>query len=207
MQTQACLVPLAHQPTPGDIGEVGREFGILGECQFALQTWEVRGYFLLHFRLMRESLHIMTQETWYVFPEAWNTRGPTWLHPKKSTAESLHEVVGSSKTKRASWRMACASIFIRFKMFFPPRVICACSVTELYLTLCDPMDCNHQALLSMGFPRQEYWSGLTFPPSGDLPYPGIEPASPLSSAWAGRFFNSEPPGKPCQSYINLTKSR
>jgi len=37
----------------------------------------------------------------------------------------------------------------------------------------------------MGFPRQEYWSGLPFPFSGDLPHPGIEPASPAS---AGRFF-------------------
>ena len=38
----------------------------------------------------------------------------------------------------------------------------------------------HQAPLSMGFSRQEYWSGLSCPPPGDLPHPGIEPASP---AW------------------------
>ena len=38
-----------------------------------------------------------------------------------------------------------------------------------------------QAPLSMGFPRQEYWSGLPFPPSGDLPDPGIKPASLVSS--------------------------
>ena len=43
------------------------------------------------------------------------------------------------------------------------------------------------------FPRQEYWSGLPFPPPGDLPDPGIEPMSP---ALAGRFFTAEPPGKP-----------
>ena len=35
-QIQTCLVPLAHQPTPGNVGEVGGEFGILGECQFAV---------------------------------------------------------------------------------------------------------------------------------------------------------------------------
>ena len=52
---------------------------------------------------------------------------------------------------------------------------------------------THQAPLSMGFPRQEYWSGLPFPPPGDPPAPGIEPASP---ALAGGFFTSEPPGKP-----------
>ena len=46
--------------------------------------------------------------------------------------------------------------------------------------------------LSMGFPRQKYWSGLPFPPPGDLPDPGIKHASP---ALAGRFFTTKPPGK------------
>ena len=45
----------------------------------------------------------------------------------------------------------------------------------------------------MGFPKQEYWSGLPFPSPGDLPNPGIEPTPP---ALAGRFFTTEPPGKP-----------
>ena len=45
-----------------------------------------------------------------------------------------------------------------------------------------------QAPLSMEFSRQEYWSGLACPPSGDLPNPGIEPMSLMSSALAGRFF-------------------
>ena len=49
-----------------------------------------------------------------------------------------------------------------------------------------------QAPLSMGFPRQEYWSGLPFPSPGDLPNPGIKPMSP---ALAGGFFTTEPPGK------------
>ena len=56
---------------------------------------------------------------------------------------------------------------------------------------------SHQAPLAMGFPRQEYWSGLPFPTLGDLPDPGIEPASPVSSALAGGFFTTEPPGKTC----------
>jgi len=51
----------------------------------------------------------------------------------------------------------------------------------------------HQALLPMGFPRQEYWSGLPFPSPGDFPGPEIEPASPVL---AGGFFTTEPPGKP-----------
>ena len=45
-----------------------------------------------------------------------------------------------------------------------------------------------QAPLSMGFSRQEYWSGLPFPSPGDLPEPGIEPASLVSSELAGGFF-------------------
>ena len=40
----------------------------------------------------------------------------------------------------------------------------------------------HQVPLSMGFSRQEYWSGLPFPPPGDLPNLGIEPTSPAASA-------------------------
>ena len=46
----------------------------------------------------------------------------------------------------------------------------------------------HQAALSMGFTRQEYWSGLLRPPAGDLPDPGIETASLMSPALAGGFF-------------------
>ena len=52
---------------------------------------------------------------------------------------------------------------------------CCCVVAQLCLTLCDPMDCSPWALLSMGFSRQEYWSGLPCPPPGDFPNPGIEP--------------------------------
>ena len=52
-----------------------------------------------------------------------------------------------------------------------------------------------QALLSRRFSRQEYWSGLPFFPSGDLPNPGIKPISPVSPSLAGRFFTTEPPGK------------
>ena len=64
---------------------------------------------------------------------------------------------------------------------------------QLCSTLCDPMDCSPQAPLSMGFPRQEHWSGLPFPPPGSLPYPGIKH---VFSALAGGFFTTEPPGTP-----------
>ena len=53
-----------------------------------------------------------------------------------------------------------------------------------------------QASLSMGFSRQEYWSGLLFPPPENLPYPGIKPASPESPALQSDPLPLEPSGKP-----------
>ena len=58
-------------------------------------------------------------------------------------------------------------------------------------SFCDPIDIAHQASLSMGFPRQEYWSKLPFSPPRDLPNPGIEPGCPALQA---NSLPSEPPG-------------
>ena len=62
-----------------------------------------------------------------------------------------------------------------------------------------PMDVAHQAPLSMGFSRQEYWSGLPFPSPGDLPDPGMEPVSLMSPTLAGSL-PLVPPGKPNLKY-------
>ena len=59
-----------------------------------------------------------------------------------------------------------------------------------------PWTVAHQAPLSMGFSRHEYWSGLPSPPPEDLPDPGIEPGSPALQADS---LPSEPPGKPLDS--------
>ena len=58
----------------------------------------------------------------------------------------------------------------------------------------------HQAPLSMGFPRQEYWSRLALPSPEDLPDPGIESASPTL---AGGFPTTEPPGQPLLKFSVL----
>ena len=50
----------------------------------------------------------------------------------------------------------------------------------------------------MGFPKEEYWSGMPFPPLADLPDPEIKHASPVALALTGRFFTIEPSGKPLQ---------
>ena len=68
-------------------------------------------------------------------------------------------------------------------------------VTKPCLTLATPWTIAHHAPVSMGFPRQEYWSGLLFPSPGGVPNPGMEPASRISvSCFAGGLFTSQPPG-------------
>ena len=63
-----------------------------------------------------------------------------------------------------------------------------------------PQTVAHQAPLSLGFSRQEYWNGLPFPLPGALPISGTEPMSPVSPALVGRFFTTTPPGKPIAAY-------
>ena len=60
-----------------------------------------------------------------------------------------------------------------------------------------------QAPLSMEFSRQKYWSGLLFPPTWDLPNPGIKPESLVSPVLAGSFLTTAPPGKPFKYNIQL----
>ena len=64
---------------------------------------------------------------------------------------------------------------------------------QLCPTLVIPRSADFQALLSLGFSRHWYWSGLLFP-SPDLPHPGIGPECPASLSLAGGFFTTEPPG-------------
>ena len=65
-----------------------------------------------------------------------------------------------------------------------------------------PWTVAHQAPLSMGVSRQECWSGLPFPPPGDLPNPGMEHSSPMSPALVGVFFTTVPPGRiPVITYL------
>ena len=65
-----------------------------------------------------------------------------------------------------------------------------------------PQTVAHQAPLSLGFHRQEYWSQLPFPSPGNFPDPRTEPKSP---ALGGRFFNTELPRKPTVEYYTVTK--
>ena len=63
-------------------------------------------------------------------------------------------------------------------------------------TLCDPLDCSPPGSSVHEIFRQEHWSGLSFPPPGDLPNPGIKPVSPMSPALQAESLPPEPWGKP-----------
>ena len=78
--------------------------------------------------------------------------------------------------------------FYKWKGIFNRKMWVHARSLQLYLTLCDPMNCSPQAPLSLGFSREEHQSGLPCPLPGDLPDPGIE--SLMSPALAGRFFTT-----------------
>ena len=104
-----------------------------------------------------------------------------------------------------------SSDYIKLSFFLLVVCVCVCAclsvclcvcVAQLCMTLCNPVDCSPQVSLSMGFSRQEYWSGLPFSSPGDLPNPEIEPGSPALQADS---LPSEPPGKPPRG-ISLEKN-
>ena len=77
------------------------------------------------------------------------------------------------------------------------RMISEVKVTQSCQTLATPWTVAHKVPLSMGFSRQDYWSGLPFPSPGDLPDPGIEPMTPALQADS---LPTELGGKPSVSY-------
>ena len=66
----------------------------------------------------------------------------------------------------------------KMQHIYTMEYLCSCLLAQSCLILSDPMDCSHQAPLSMGFFRHEYWSGLLFPSPGDFPNPGSNPCLP-----------------------------
>ena len=87
----------------------------------------------------------------------------------------------------------CSSFTCKIGIYYV--LLCSFSLVWLLVTL---WTIAHQAPLSMGSSRQEHWSRLLCPP-GDLPNPGIKPASLAPPALAGGFFTTAPPGKPLTS--------
>ena len=100
----------------------------------------------------------------------------------------------------ACWVISCLFNGSWLLIFWPPRLcmLSHFSHVQLFVILWTIV---HQAPLSMGFSRQEYWSGLPFPSPGDIPEPGIEPGSLTSPALAGGFFVASAPGKTPYTWI------
>ena len=95
--------------------------------------------------------------------------------------------------------MYCKFIELTYTIRYAPSVLVSSVVSDS----ATPWTVTHQAPLSMGYSRQEYWSGLPFLPPGDLPNLGKEPVSP---ALGGGFSTSESPGKPERFSTNCEKS-
>ena len=118
----------------------------------------------------------------------------TWKMSKRQlTGEgSREELVDLEQVRvkhlaRSSWTWG-----ERWKVVWELNNCCCCLVAQLCLTLCNPWTAACQVPLPMGFSRKECWSGLPFPPPGELPDPGVEPTLPVSPTLAGRFFTIEP---------------
>ena len=115
-----------------------------------------------------------------------------WVKRNKSTA-------GGGRVRweipyLAQQSRACLKLWVEEGQWGKPSSIPtlqAQSLSRVWL-FATPWTVAHQAPLSIAFFRQEYWSGLSYPPSGDLSTLGIEAACPTL---AGRFFTTEPPGK------------
>ena len=97
----------------------------------------------------------------------------------------LLSTLGQQDTSRLFWKRRKRLLLDHWFFVY---VYSVASVVWLLATLWT-VACH--APLSMGFSRQEYWSGLPFPPPGDLPNPGIKLESPASPALVGRFFINE----------------
>ena len=118
------------------------------------------------------------------------------INPKRYLHLHVHpDIIYNSQDTETAW-VPITGWMDKENVVYVHWNTCCCAITKSCPTLCNPMDCTCQAPLSMGFSRQEYWSGLSFPPPEDLLDPWIEPTSPVSPALAGRFFTAEPPEKP-----------
>ena len=89
---------------------------------------------------------------------------------------------------------------LKLKVVINCVCVCVCVCTRACMLSCVQLFWSHGLLVCqvpqyMEFSRWEYWSGLPFPPLGDLPDSGIKPPSLMSPALAGGFFTTEPPGK------------
>ena len=141
-----------------------------------------------------------------------------WLGFRSSMASLMHYILDPSLLPEPAQILSAqkSTSFLSFKhflssnsMWFNISFMTAIFSYSSFFGLCVyVLSCSvtanslwpHEGSLSMWFPRQEYWSGLPFPPPRDLPSPGIKSMSLASPALAEGFFTSAPPGKPFGLY-------
>ena len=116
------------------------------------------------------------------------------LHTRKITQETTHNAEGINQevySKTSFYTQGQMASRVNSTKCF--AIVQSLSHVQL---VCNAMNCITQVPLSMGFPRKEYWNGLSFPSPRDLPDSGTEPVSLVSAALTYGFFTTEPPGKP-----------
>ena len=111
-----------------------------------------------------------------------------WHSIKLNTEDNPEASVSHPGAPRSPFRMGAVTCPSCWSCCMHAQLL---SCVQLFVT---PWTVAHKAPLSMGFPKQEYWSWLLFPSPGDLPNPGIEPGSP---ALTSGVFTTESPGKRC----------
>ena len=130
----------------------------------------------------------------YSFLENSMDRGAWWATvygvAKSQTQLSMHTCISICLSEKEGLFLAYHNISM---LLSPKNCFYCCFVAKSRLTLVIPWTVACQTSLSIGFPRQEYWSGLPFPSPGVLLNPGMELTSASS---AGGFFPTESPGKP-----------
>jgi len=112
---------------------------------------------------------------------------PQRLYGHESYLVNCHKPAGSARSdfENLNFRLPASAI-----MPCKPSPIIVLSHLRHVRLFATPWTIAHQAPLSMGFSREEYWSGLPCPPPRHLTDPGIEPVSPMSPALAGSFFTT-----------------
>ena len=112
-----------------------------------------------------------------------------------------HQAQSLTKGTLKRWFFCCCFLGVSYLLGKKAWVVVCVCVLSRILFFATPWIVARQAPLSTGLSRQEYWSGLSFPPLRNLADLEMEPASPAAPALEGGFFTTEPPGKPSLRFI------
>ena len=117
---------------------------------------------------------------------------PTWTRSESVLFQFKSKADKSPECNKSQTAILYTAFGVLINVWNFSVVVQSLSHVQLFVT---PWTAARQASLSVGFPRQEYWSRSPFPSAGDLPEQGIKPMSLACPALGGKFFTTEPPGK------------